>query len=78
MSRKSDIHLLADYVMSQQHERDHSIREAKRTLKDDPSINKSQMRKMIEGDVHCVAFKLKYGKAEAQKEMTEMLSEIYE
>lgn len=70
MNHKSRIKMLTDYVLSQDHERDTLIENI------DNDLTHSERRTYIEESIWYSAMVLAYGRAEARKEVTELLKEI--
>lgn len=75
MANKADIRTMADYILSQNHERD----DVKRVLDEYMSekLNYNQLRKIAQGHIWYIAMKTAYGRGYAGKKVTELLREIH-
>lgn len=79
MARKSYVREMADYILSQDHERDYVkdvlISEIESAI-DGHRPNKSQLRKSAETTIWYKTLTVAYGRAFARKEVTELLNEL--
>ena len=70
---KSDHYKLADYVLSNNHERDSCIEKVKELKKD--GFDKREIRRMIYDHIYYSAIKTLHGRGEAGKLLTEVIKE---
>lgn len=72
MNHKQRTKILAEYVLSQNHERETLIE----NLRDFPELSRAEQREMCEDSIWYHAMIVLYGRAEARKELTELLREV--
>jgi len=72
---KGDCYNLADYVLSQDHEREDLIDRLIRDYRDEP-FNRKDVRDVISSSIWAAACRVTYGKRETMKMTTEMIKEI--
>lgn len=70
-----DIIRMAEYILSQNHERDDCLRVTAEQLSDEP-MNRSQLRKIVQEHIWYIASRAAYGRAYASKAVTELLNEL--
>lgn len=73
MNHKARIYQLCDYILSQDHERDYIASILNSCLK---THTRKELRQEAENSVWYSAMVLLYGRAEARKEVTELINEI--
>jgi len=73
---KANNYKMADYVLSGGHEEGQCLVIAREHKENEPDMNRSQLRKIMEDHIFYAAYCALYGRAEARKKITEMLGEL--
>ena len=74
-NKKLHISKLADYILSQDHERDNLIEAIENEF--DKNSGKREIRLTIEESIWYSAMMLAYGRYEARKETTQLMKELF-
>ena len=74
---KADKYQMADYILSQDHERDNLIEKLSSRIKEE-KVTKWELRQEAYSHIFYIATKSLHGRGEAGKIMTEILKEVFD
>jgi len=76
INKKQAIEECCDYILSQDHEREHLIENIKESFPHKRKTHRRRMRMMIQDSIWYKAMLLSYGRDEARKEVTQLMNEL--